>query len=213
MLNSPTPHTKETSGCWSKANKNFFRMKISQGQIDINNTTPAYIKTIRLKHWGSKTTSPSTPTIGTQPLIFCASNRLQANKKQVSHLLCFFHLDTSRLDALETATAPTTTEKDVNVNNNNNATNINDKEGLTTMAKKDFADAASKKPAMTSGSGVDDLTDHLQLASVSTHAKKGPAYYSFTLRDAYILQSFRKDATQFIEVDLYVEAGGLTLTK
>jgi hypothetical protein len=114
------------------------------------------------------------------------------------------------LDALVTSATTATTDKDANVDDNDANTNKN-KESPTTMgSKKGSTAAASKKPAMMS---VNNLTNHLQGASISTQAKKGPVYYSILLRDAYILRSFLEDVIRFKEVNLLVGAGALTLSK
>jgi hypothetical protein len=53
MSKSPG-RSKETSASWNKADRNFSREKVDAGIIDINNTTPSYIESIRLKFWGGK---------------------------------------------------------------------------------------------------------------------------------------------------------------
>ena len=45
--------SKETSARWNKADR-FFQEKVDAGIIDIDNTTPSYIDSIRLKFWGGK---------------------------------------------------------------------------------------------------------------------------------------------------------------
>jgi len=52
MSKSPG-RSKETSACWNKADR-IFQEKFYAGIIDINNTTPSYIDSIRLKFWGGK---------------------------------------------------------------------------------------------------------------------------------------------------------------
>ena len=50
-----SPHrSKETSARWNHTDRDTFKLKADAGLIDINNTTPAYIETIRVKYWGSK---------------------------------------------------------------------------------------------------------------------------------------------------------------
>ena len=46
--------SKETSARWNEADRFFFREKVDAGIIDIDNTTPSYIDSIRLKFWGEK---------------------------------------------------------------------------------------------------------------------------------------------------------------
>jgi hypothetical protein len=45
---------KETSARWNEADRFFFRERVDAGIIDIDNTTPSYIDSIRLKFWGKK---------------------------------------------------------------------------------------------------------------------------------------------------------------
>ncbi len=47
-------HKKETTAHWSVNDKQLFKEKADAGLIDINNTTPAYIESIRLKWWGGR---------------------------------------------------------------------------------------------------------------------------------------------------------------
>jgi hypothetical protein len=46
--------SKETSTCWNIDNKDSFQKKAEAGIIDIDNTTLAYIESIRVKFWGGK---------------------------------------------------------------------------------------------------------------------------------------------------------------
>jgi hypothetical protein len=55
---------------------------------------------------------------------------------------------------------------------------------------------------------VDNLADHLQVASVS---KKKLTAYSTASRDPYIVRTFLKDSTQYVEVDICFGAGAVGL--
>ena len=53
MSKSPA-RSAETSARWNDADRKFFREKVDAGIIDIDDTTPRYIDSIRQKFWGGK---------------------------------------------------------------------------------------------------------------------------------------------------------------
>ena len=80
--------SKETSARWNKADR-FFQEKVDADIIDIDNTTPSYIDSIRLKFWGGKNLSPSVTTTGNFPLLFEQSERpLALESVSFFHILC-----------------------------------------------------------------------------------------------------------------------------
>lgn len=209
-----SPHrSKETSARWNHTDRDTFKLKADAGLIDINNTTPAYIETIRVKYWGSKRPDTFKNNFRTR----AAELRLEreAAGQRAGKSLCLhapataFHKLT--FDAIRPAADATTTKnKDDDADaaaDDEDADDDNDEADADANADEEKLPPImppKKKPAAASETkAVDAVTDALKKVSV-----KAPAFvpYSTKVTDAYIIRTFIEGSERFVEVDLNLAA-------
>ena len=203
MLKSPG-RSKEISARWNEVNRRIFREKVGAGIIDIDNTTPSYIDSIRLKFWGGKNLSPSVTTTGNLPLLSEQIERpLALESVSFFHILCMHPPHKLTSDAARTAfAAASTTENDdeYDTDDADDAT-TDDKPAMSTKKKATTAAAATK-------SGVDEITSGLNKTKVSVSTPKAPVFTSYLtkVQDPILVRTVFVDGEQWVEFDMSIAA-------
>ena len=209
-----SPHrSKETSARWNSTDRDTFKLKADAGLIDIDNNTPAYIETIRVKYWGSK-----------RPDTFKNNFRTRAaelrTEREVAHQragksLCL-HAPATAFHKLTFNAVRPAADATATINKDDDAD-----AAAAAAADDDDADADAnadeeklpaimppkKKPAAASETkAVDAITDALKKASVKAPATPAFVPYSTKVTDAYLVRTFIEGGERFVEVDMNLAA-------
>jgi hypothetical protein len=212
---------KETSACWNLDDKDSFQKNAKAGIIGIDNTTPAYIESIRVKYWGGKKVETFCTNFWTTAADLQVERETKGQRAGKSYLCISTQpyptlLPVVLSDAAHTATATTTTNNNGGDNEDNDEDNDcndddddddDDNKKLPTLpAMSSKITTASSAAAAKSGNVVDDLSACFQKAGVSSPKNAAFTTYSTKVADPILVCTFLESGKFFVDVDMNIAA-------